>query len=345
VRSPAWLRDEEEWLDDHDPHATHFAVLNGDEPIAAARVCIHDKASDLPDLMSLVGYEFQLRPPIASFCRLVVDVDYRRSGLGRALDECRMAVAFRNRCSTCVGVTHLPTRQRELAKAGFRDLGASIYRTVPDMSSRVFAKEITSGEKSLGPSILEGTFETSRLSGNPQIEVRELHSLKEIETAQRLRFEVWQAEGAAIHNPEEGKIADSHDDHATHWAAFHPQHGMIGSARLCLHDELHQCPDGAMFAGVKLPVPVANLNRLVVKREFRKHGIATKLDEARVAKAREIGAAAIIVGPINTQHRNTALESRGFNFLPGITYYPSWNSNVLCCACYLIPGTQEQCDA
>jgi hypothetical protein len=161
-----------------------------------------------------------------------------------------------------------------------------------------------------------------KLSGSG-IEVREICAAEEIKAAQYLRFQVWDAEGALIRNPNLGLIADSHDEHALHWGAFHGSQ-MIGAARFCIHDVLVDAPDGALFCGIDLPVPVANLNRMVVLRSFRDKGVGGVLDHMRIVKASLLGAQAIIASPVQSSARQLALENRGFTFLSGVTSQISW---------------------
>jgi GNAT superfamily N-acetyltransferase len=164
--------------------------------------------------------------------------------------------------------------------------------------------------------------------------VRELTTVAEINAAQRLRYVVWQSEGAAIHHPEREIIADEHDDHATHWGVFDGDL-LVGAARLCLHTELRDAPDGEMFANRGLPSPIASMNRLVVLRSHRGLGIGSQLDEVRIQKAKEWEARAIIITPSNIAARRQALEKRGFHFLDGVMGHPIWSPTVCMCACYL----------
>jgi len=132
----------EVWLDEHDSHAQNFAVLFDGRPIAAARMCVHVRARDLPDLPSLTGYEGLLNPPIAALTRLVVNPAFRGLGLSRQLDEARLTAARKSGCRSAVGVTHLPNRVRQLSDRGFDKLGESRYRTVSFAPSYVFGKEL-----------------------------------------------------------------------------------------------------------------------------------------------------------------------------------------------------------
>jgi len=174
----------------------------------------------------------------------------------------------------------------------------------------------------------------SRAQSISSASICELTTEDDIHAAQRLRYTVWQSEGAVIHQPEKGVIADEHDEHATHWGVF-DKDLLIGAARLCLHSELRDAPDGEMFASRGLPSPIASMNRLVVLRSYRGHGIGRQLDEIRIQKAKEWNARTIIVTPANIVARRQALERNGFHFLEGVIGHPIWSPTVCMCACYL----------
>jgi GNAT superfamily N-acetyltransferase len=146
----------------------------------------------------------------------------------------------------------------------------------------------------------------------PSLTVRRLSSAEEIEAAQRLRYKVWRAEGAVIHQPERLAIADSHDEHSMHWGAF-DQEQLVGAARLCLHKQISEAPDAAMFAGHDIPAPVASLNRLVVLSEYRRQGIGSMLDEVRIEHAKQLCVSAIIVTPANVESRKRLLVSLAYD--------------------------------
>ena len=180
----------------------------------------------------------------------------------------------------------------------------------------------------------------SRALAIPSVSVRELTTLAEIQAAQRLRYTVWKSAGAVIHNPETEMIADYHDQHASHWGVF-DGNLLVAAARLCLHTNLHDAPDEQMFAGADLPVPVASMNRLVVLETHRGLGIGGRLDRARIQKAIEWKARAVIIAPAYTLARRQSLEKLGFYFLEGVTGHAIWSPTVSICACYLILSTKE----
>jgi GNAT superfamily N-acetyltransferase len=168
-----------------------------------------------------------------------------------------------------------------------------------------------------------------------RIEARELKSDSAMHEAQRLRHTVWQSEGVELYSSEDEVIADSHDDHAIHWGVFDDQM-LVGTARLCIHESVAKAPDGEMFVGVDIPTPVASMNRLVVLKSHRGLGVGRLLDDLRIAKARDVGANAVIGTPANVEARRRSMERRGFRFLPGLLGHPIWSPSFQMCACYLI---------
>ena len=69
---------------------------------------------------------------------------------------------------------------------------------------------------------------------------------------QRLRYQVWKAEGVTLYDEESGTIADPHDKHAMHWGAFNGDR-LVGAARLCIHDWRADLPDAHLLSGLNLP--------------------------------------------------------------------------------------------
>ncbi|MBB5061010.1 GNAT superfamily N-acetyltransferase [Granulicella aggregans] len=139
---PSFAPRAEVWIDEHDSHAVNWVILCDGLPIAAARLCVHKRISELPDIASLIGYEDSLVPPVAAFTRLVVSPAFRGRGLSKELDGMRLAAAQEEGCRSAVVVTHVPARMRQLRAAGFRNLGESHHRTVTFAPSCVFSRDI-----------------------------------------------------------------------------------------------------------------------------------------------------------------------------------------------------------
>jgi predicted GNAT family N-acyltransferase len=109
-----------------------------------------------------------------------------------------------------------------------------------------------------------------------------------------LRFEVWNAETTLRPEVREHLIiADEHDEHARHWAAFAGDE-MVAAARMCVHDVQEESPDAPAFSRIRLPAPIATINRLVVVPLARKCGLAKQFDECRINAAKCDGAKCVV---------------------------------------------------
>jgi len=115
----------QEWTDQFDATARHWAILDGQTVAASARLSIHDRLSEVPDnevyeplLATLV------RSPIGSMNRLVVHPGYRGRQLSDQLDEVRMSAAESSGCACLIGHTHAgDKRVTQLKAKGFQALG------------------------------------------------------------------------------------------------------------------------------------------------------------------------------------------------------------------------------
>jgi len=129
----------------------------------------------------------------------------------------------------------------------------------------------------------------------------------------RLRYEVWSKE--ATLRPDvvaQGLITDWHDAHARHWAVFDGD-SIVAAARMCVHGRQEETPDYPPFSRIRLPAPVATINRLVVHPTARNHGLASKLDERRITAAREDGAKCVV--GTAARSRIAPLERLGFRLI------------------------------
>jgi hypothetical protein len=75
---PEFIARQDILKDEHDIHGLHWAILLEGQPIAAARMCIHNGVDSSPDPEALAGYEDMIFAPLASLTRLVVHPDFRR---------------------------------------------------------------------------------------------------------------------------------------------------------------------------------------------------------------------------------------------------------------------------
>jgi hypothetical protein len=126
------------------------------------------------------------------------------------------------------------------------------------------------------------------------VRIREITGTEFFPLAFPLRYEVWKDEAELTATVRTQKvITDEHDEHARHWAAFDACE-TVASARMCIHRVQDETPDAATFKEIVLPAPIATINRLVVKKEWRHAGLARQFDVRRVEAAREASAACAV---------------------------------------------------
>jgi GNAT superfamily N-acetyltransferase len=145
------------------------------------------------------------------------------------------------------------------------------------------------------------------------LSVREITGTHLVPLTYALRYLVWSRQ---VELPElfqqNGQIYDDHEDHARHWAVSAGDETLVASARLCIHENEQEIPEADLYTELKLPCPVASINRLVVEQSARNHGLARLLDSHRIGAARDAGAACIVVAPTDDQ-RVRALLKAGFS--------------------------------
>jgi GNAT superfamily N-acetyltransferase len=78
-----------------------------------------------------------------------------------------------------------------------------------------------------------------------------------------------------------------------------------------IHDAQEESPDAPAFSQIRLPTPVATINRLVVVPSVRKFGLAKQLDERRISAAKCAGARCVL--GTAAPARIAALERLGFH--------------------------------
>jgi predicted GNAT family N-acyltransferase len=113
------------WVDQFDRVARHWVVFDNNQPVAAARLSIHQSLSEVPDAESYAGV-FEEPPPaaIASFNRLVVHPSARGAGLSKKLDRIRLVAANEAGCrSALLSTVSGPSRIRQLCGLGFELIG------------------------------------------------------------------------------------------------------------------------------------------------------------------------------------------------------------------------------
>ncbi len=119
-----------------------------------------------------------------------------------------------------------------------------------------------------------------------------------LEAIGRHRVAVWRAEGVLA--PElaaTGIWLDAFDAEARHWVVRDDAGGIVACARLTEHDVLLASPDGGIWHEHRrpLPLPVGNFGKLVVAAAARGQGLASALNDARLAHARARGLKSLTV--------------------------------------------------
>jgi GNAT superfamily N-acetyltransferase len=108
LRVKAWetevpaIAELDSWLDGHDPFARHWAFVQDDELIAAARLTIHERLADVPDADDFAGVTAALPTPLGVLSRLVVAPHFRRLGLSKRLDAVRIGAAEQAGCQAAL---------------------------------------------------------------------------------------------------------------------------------------------------------------------------------------------------------------------------------------------------
>ncbi len=137
----------------------------------------------------------------------------------------------------------------------------------------------------------------------------------------RLRFTVWNDEVSLIPSVEDaGELHDEHDDHAVHFGIL-DGNVLVAGSRCCIHDHIVDLPESQFYAQLSVPSPIATMNRLVVRREYRNRSYARALDEVRIRWAIDNGAKSIVV--CGQPRRSKSLTDLGFTTtdLRGKSYF------------------------
>jgi predicted GNAT family N-acyltransferase len=138
---------------------------------------------------------------------------------------------------------------------------------------------------------------------------------KEIGT---LRREVWETVDGFDGTVFPGELwIDEYDKSAFHWVVF-DQQKIIAAARLGVYFAHEDIPYIDLMKPYEshLKLPVASINRLVVKPEYKGNFISKALDVVRVEEAKKIDVKTIIGQAVTS--RITWLEILGFEFIAKI---------------------------
>ena len=111
-----------EWADEFETISRHWALFDGETPIAAARLTVCEDLSGVPDAAYYKGiFANSLRGPIGSFNRMCVDPKYRGNNLSLLLDEVRLDAARKQGCRSLIVATSAgPRRIAQLESIGFK---------------------------------------------------------------------------------------------------------------------------------------------------------------------------------------------------------------------------------
>lgn len=124
--------------DEFERTARHWAVFDGERVIASARLSIHGRIAEVPEAVCLAGVFAEQPPrPIGFMSRLVVAPDYRRRGLGRQLDEIRVAAADDAGCQSLLALVFDVSgdaRREQFVSLGFHVVGRGQRDTHPQFS-------------------------------------------------------------------------------------------------------------------------------------------------------------------------------------------------------------------
>ena len=108
--------------DAHDVHGLHWIITVETTIVAAARLCVHHDARELPAYDRIHHLMGDIPAPFASLNQLVVHPSMRRQGLSRALTDIRIEAARSRGARTMISEA-APNRVLGLRDLGFAELG------------------------------------------------------------------------------------------------------------------------------------------------------------------------------------------------------------------------------
>jgi N-acyl-L-homoserine lactone synthetase len=119
----------------------------------------------------------------------------------------------------------------------------------------------------------------------------------------RFRYDLWNEETTIDKTMfPDGIWLDQYDDQALQWIAEEIETGnMVAVARMTIHEHLVDNPDAYLWLEREdlkdnlPPEPSANISKLAVHKTARCYGIAKKLSELRLNKARSMGIKSVLV--------------------------------------------------
>ncbi len=123
----------ESWIDDHEAHAEHWAILQGKDVLGAARICAHSAVASLPDPQFYAVRDLVVAGPIVSLNRLFVVPWEAGKGLSRALDRICLISSKRSQCASVIENAHEARRIKWLMKLGFEAIGPANISQSPHL--------------------------------------------------------------------------------------------------------------------------------------------------------------------------------------------------------------------
>ena len=144
-----------------------------------------------------------------------------------------------------------------------------------------------------------------------------------MEAVERLRVEVWTAQGLTL----TGALRVDALDRAAHNIVACEGDLLVASSQVSRHDVVDTMRDGAHYAPLLRPgyFPAAVLNRLVVRPSHRGRGLAAGMDARRLAVAQAWGVRFVLTEVRGGRVR--ALQDLGFETLgisPDLRYPGEW---------------------
>ena len=143
--------------------------------------------------------------------------------------------------------------------------------------------------------------------------LREVGNPDDLKAIHVLRLEAWKGVLSDVALAEMNK--DPMDNRSRHWAVF-VDGAMVAAARLSIHSHRDDIVDAYLFErfNVSFALPVGSLNRSVVHHDFRKHGFARALDDARIQAAKAAGCKSLLSIRVDKK-RADEFVALGFEFI------------------------------
>jgi GNAT superfamily N-acetyltransferase len=314
--------------DSYDDEGRHWALVENNEVLAAARLTLHSDLKEVPELGTYRDFKSMMPAgPYGSFNRLIVKPSHRGKGLARRLDAVRIDAARAAGVAVVIGATGSVAGNRrrisQLIDAGFRVLGDG------QPFEGGTAQYLNQQKPVIMICELGSTRRPDKIDSSAEILIDRESNPNALQKLFRLRAEVWKAQ-CDVGEIFDNIWSDRCDRHAMHWTAKCGEE-IVAGARICFHSEMATTPDREIFERIDYPFqfPIACMNRLVVRPEFRGRGIAGRLDAIRVDAAQAHGCKMIIgvVSDVSGALRLGQLEKIGFQAIAPIFSIQDWPSD------------------